>query len=92
MLAEGRYRGGDAFPGADRINVPNANTYELASGLPLTISSDLTIVGASARTVGIRMAGNFETGIRFDRVLDITAGARVTLRRLTIFNGRASSK
>ncbi len=82
----------NAFPGADRINVPTPNTYELATGLPLTVSSDVTIVGASAQTVGIRMAGNFETGVPFDRVFDITAGARATLRQLTIFNGRADGR
>ena len=82
----------NAFAGRDRINVPNPNTYELVSGLPLTISSDVAIVGASARTVGIRMAGNFETGVPFDRVFDITGAGRATLANLTIFNGRADGR
>lgn len=81
----------NAFAGRDRINVP-ANLYELISGLPLTVSSDVSIVGASARTVGIRMAGNFETGVPFDRVFDITSTALVTLRGLTILNGRADGR
>ena len=82
----------NAFAGRDRINVPTPNTYELATGLPLTVSSDLSIVGASARTVGIRMAGNFETGVPFDRVFDITSAGRATLANLTIFNGRADGR
>jgi CSLREA domain-containing protein len=81
----------NAFAGRDQINVP-AGTYELATGLPLTVSSDVLILGASARTVGIRMAGNFETGVPFDRVFDFTTNARASLRRLTILNGRADGR
>ena len=80
----------NALPGGDRITVP-AGDYHLFLGTALTISGDLEIVGASARTVIVRQLGDIDTGEGTDRVFEVVGG-RVTLQRMTITNGRADSR
>jgi CSLREA domain-containing protein len=81
----------NALAGADRITVPGGD-YHLFMGDVLTISSNLQILGASARTVTVRQLGDIDTGEGTDRVFDVQSGADATFRRLTITNGRADSR
>lgn len=84
----------DACPagrGADTILLP-AGTYiltrvggdEAAKLGDLDLTKDVTISGAGASTTII-------DGNQLDRVFDIPAGVRVTLKQLTVRNGRVAS-
>jgi hypothetical protein len=81
----------NAFAGPDRVTVP-AGDYHLTRSTVLTISSELEVLGASARTVTVRQLGDIDTGEGTDRVFNVTASGKATLRRLTITNGRADSR
>ena len=80
----------NAFAGPDRVTVP-AGDYHLTRSTVLAISSELEIIGASARTVTVRQLGDIDTGEGTDRVFNVTGSGRAMLRRLTITNGRAAT-
>lgn len=85
----------NALGGADAIDVP-AGTYTLAvagagedaaaSG-DLDVSQDLTVTGASARTVTITAKSG--TAQPIDRIFDVIAG-KLTLSRANLADGKAS--
>jgi hypothetical protein len=70
-----------ALPGADTISIP-ANDYFLASAL--TVDSDVTIRGASARTTIVHGGGNY-------RVFEVALGVTATISHLTMRDGTADN-
>ena len=70
-----------ALPGADTIAVP-AGDYVLNSAL--TVGSDVTIRGASARTTIVHGGGNY-------RVFEVELGVTATISHLTMRDGTADN-
>ena len=89
----------NALAGADRIDVP-AGTYRLSLAGPneeadvtgdLDVTSDVTLVGASARTVTITARPDDPTRGGSDRVVDVLPGGRLAASRVAISDGVGDS-
>jgi hypothetical protein len=70
-----------ALPGADTITLP-AGDYVLSSAL--TVGSDVTLRGASARTTIVHGGDNF-------RVFEVSLGVTATISHLTMRDGTADN-
>ena len=69
-VEEANALGGRVF---HRVTVP-AGDYVLSTGMALTIGADISITGASARSVAVRQPTDIDTGLASDRVFDVQSG------------------
>lgn len=74
----------NALLGADTVLIPDG-TYVLALG-DIPVSDEVTVDGDSDDAELVTIDGNHD-----DRIFDVGAGAALTIRHVTLANGRASS-
>jgi hypothetical protein len=77
----------NSLAGPDTITIP-AGTYTLTAGSELSLTSEITLVGAGAATTIVQASSTYDTATH--RVMSISSGAIVSISGLTIRYGRTT--